>query len=178
LSFSGLILLFFVLWLLGVLIWAGKPGRRAALSAEDTLAILSSATHASHLSPILRSLRPEDAEFLVSLGHPDLARRLASQRKQIGMIYLQALQNEFECLLAASRTLAVMSPQLMPMEEFERMKLSIRFELLCGYMRFRLNFGQSPQKEFDKLSEMAGRITMALERATGAAVERATAGLK
>lgn len=148
------------------------------MSAEDTLAILSGATHASHLSPILQALRPEDAEFLEGLGKPELAAQLITQRKQIGLMYLQALQNEFECLLAASRTLAVMSPQLMPMEEFERLKLSIRFELLCGYMRFRLKFGQSPQKEFAKLSEMAGRITTALERATGAAVERATAGLE
>jgi hypothetical protein len=178
LSSGGLVLLLFVLWLLVVLVWAGKPQRRAALSAEDTLAILSGATHTSHLSPILQALRPEDAEFLEGLGKPELAARLVTQRKQIGLMYLQALQNEFECLLAASRTLAVMSPQLMPMEEFERLKLSIRFELLCGYMRFRLKFGQSPQKEFGKLSEMAGRITTALERATGAAVERATAGLE
>ena len=167
-----------MLWLLVVLVWAGKPQRRAALSAEETLAVLSSTTHASHLSPIVQALRPEDAEFLEGLGHPELAARLVTQRKRIGLLYLQALQNEFECLLAASRTLAVMSPQLMPMEEFERLKLSIRFELLCGYMRFRLRFGQSPQKEFGKLSEMAGHITTALERATGVAVERAAAGLE
>jgi hypothetical protein len=178
LSSGGLILLLFVLWLLAVLVWAGKPRRRTALSTEDMLGVLSSATHTSHLSPILQSLRPEDVEFLEGIGRPELAARLAAQRKQIGLLYLQALQNEFECLLAASRTLAMMSPQLMPMEEFERMKLSIRFELLCGYMRFRLKFGQTPQKEFGKLSEMAGRITIALEQATGAAVERATAGLK
>jgi hypothetical protein len=169
-------LLLFVLWLLIVLVWAGKPQRRATLSAEDTLAILSGATHASHLSPILQALRPEDAEFLERMGRPELATRLITQRKQVGLLYLQALQNEFESLLAASRTLAVMSPQLMPMEEFERLKLSIRFELLCGYMRFRLRFGQSPQTEFSKLSEMAGRITTALERATGAAVERQLLG--
>ena len=177
-SSGGLGLLLFVLWLLVVLVWAGKPRRRTALSTEDMLAILSSATHASHLCPILQSLRPEDAEFLEKIGRPELAARLIAQRKQIGLTYLQALQNEFECLLAASRTLALMSPQLMPMEEFERMKLSVRFELLCGYMRFRLKFGQSPQKEFGKVCEMAGRITMALEQATGAVVERATAGLK
>lgn len=166
----------FVLWLLIVLVWAGKPRRRAALSAEDTLAILSGATHVSHLSPILQALRPEDAEFLERMGRPELAAQLVAQRKQVGLLYLQSLQNEFECLLAASRTLAVMSPQLMPMEEFERLKLSVRFELLCGYMRFRLKFGQSPQTEFSKLSEMAGRITTALERATGAAVERQLLG--
>jgi hypothetical protein len=178
LSSSGLFLLLFVLWLLGVLVWAGKPQRRSALSAEETLAILSSATHASHLAPIMQALRPEDAEFLEGLGRPELATRLVTERKRIGLLYLQALQNEFECLLAASRTLAVMSPRLVPVEELERLKLSIRFELLCGYMRFRLRFGQSPQREFGKLSEMAGRITTALERATGAAVERATAGLE
>ena len=88
---------------------------------------------------------------------------------------LQALQNEFECLLAASRTLAVMSPQLVPLEEFERLKLNIRFALLCRYMRIRLRFGLSSQGGFDMLSAMAARISIALEGATVAAAEKAIA---
>jgi hypothetical protein len=175
-SIGGFILVLFVLGLLGVLWWAGKPRRLASLPVEDTLQILSSSMHTSHLSPILQALRQEDAEFLMSRGQAELAGRLLKQRKRIGLMYLQALQNEFECLLAASRTLAMMSPHLIPMEEFERLKLSIRFELLCRYMRFRLKLGLTPWGGFDVLSEMAGRIAMALERAAASAAERTTTG--
>jgi hypothetical protein len=175
LSTGGLILILFVLALLGVLALAGKPSRLGSLSAEDTLAILSGPSHTAHLFPVLQALRPEDAQFLTTLGHPELAGRLVRERKRIGLMYLQALQNEFECLLAASRTLAVMSPQLVPLEEFERLKLNIRFALLCRYMRIRLRFGLSSQGGFDMLSAMAARISIALEGATVAAAEKAIA---
>jgi hypothetical protein len=177
LSAGGLILILFVLGLLGILALAGRPSKLGSLSVEDTLAIFSSPTHTSNLSPVLRALRPEDAQFLVSLGQPELAGRLVRQRKRIGLMYLQALQNEFEGLLAASRTLAVMSPHLMPMEEFDRLKLSIRFALLCRYMRIKLRFGlSSSQGGFDRLSAMAVRISIAMEEATVASAERAVAG--
>lgn len=175
-STGGLILILFVVGLLGVLVLAGKPSRRRPFSMEETLAVLSSPTHTSHLFPVLQALGPEDAQFLSALGRPELAARLVQQRKRIALMYLQSLQNEFDCLLAASKTLALMSPQLMPMEEFERLKLSIRFALLCPYMRMRLRFGLSSRGGFDMLSAMAARITMALEGATAASAERAITG--
>ena len=168
-------LILFVIGLLGVLVLAGKQSGRRSLSIEETLAVLSSPTHTSHLFPVLQALRPEDAQFLTALGRPELAAHLAQQRKRIGLMYLQELRNEFDCLLAASKTLAVMSPHLMPMEEFERLKLSIRFALLCRYMRIRLRFGLSSQGGFDMLSAMAVRITMALEHATTGSSEKAMA---
>jgi hypothetical protein len=176
LSTGGLILILFVLGLLVVLTLAGKPPRRRSLSMEETLEVLSSPTHTAHLFPVLQALRPEDAQFLKALGRPELATRLEQERKRIGLLYLRALQDEFDSLLAASKTLAVMSPHLVPMEEFERLKLSIRFALLCRYMRMRLRFGLSSQGGFDMLSAMAVSITMALERATTVSAERAVAG--
>jgi hypothetical protein len=175
LSVGGLFLILFVLGLLGVLALAGRPARPGSFSMEATLATLSSPTHTSHLSPVLQALRAEDAQFLTTLGRPELAERLVKQRKKVALMYLQALQDEFECLLAAAKTLAVMSPQLLPMEEFERLKLSIRFALLCFYVRLKLRFGLPYQGGFDMLSHMAVRITMALEGATTGAVERAAA---
>jgi hypothetical protein len=175
-STGGLILILFVLGLLGVLVLAGKPSRRLSFSIEETLAVLSSPTHTSHLFPVLQALRPEDAQFLSALGRPELAAHLVQQRKRVALMYLQALQKEFDCLLAASKTLAVMSPHLVPMEEFERLKLSIRFALLCRYMKMRLRFGLSSQGGFDMLSAMAVRISIALESATAASAERAIAG--
>jgi hypothetical protein len=176
LTTGGVILILFVLGLLGVLTLAGKPPLRHSLSMEETLAVLSSPTHTAHLFPVLQALRPEDVQFLKALGRPELAVRLAQQRKRVGLLYLQALQDEFDSLLAASKTLAVMSPQLVPMEEFERLRLSIRFALLCRYMKMRLRFGLSSQGGFDMLSSMAVSINLALERTTTMSAERAVSG--
>ena len=50
--------------------------------------------------------------------------------------------------LEASRILAVMSPEVVPMQEFERLRLSVRFAKNCFLMRLRLRAGLSPWKGF------------------------------
>lgn len=155
------------------LVWAGKPLRSRALDVEESLEILSGPMHSSHLAPILKALRTEDADFLKEQKRPELAKRLLEERRRIGLRYLRALQDEFESLLAASQMLAKMSPELIAMEEFERLKLSLRFALLCWYMRWRLTMGLPSWGGFGLLSTMVGRISMGLERASAGIAERA-----
>jgi len=52
---------------------------------------------------------------------------LRRQRRRIALRYLDQLQEEFQELIEISRLLAVMSPELIGMEEMERWKLSLGF---------------------------------------------------
>jgi hypothetical protein len=73
------------------------------------------------LPQILQSLQPSDTEFLEPRGLRSLRQRVRSERTQIAIRYLNHLESDYETLLEASRILAVMSPEVVPIQEFERL---------------------------------------------------------
>ena len=172
-SLTILLFIPFALLLVGLLAWAGRPVLRKLLSANEVLEALSGERHSCRLPQILRALQPEDEEFLQERGHGELGTRLRMERKRIALRYLDRLQEEFEVLLEASRLLAVMSPEVIAMQELERFKLSLRFRLCCRYLRGRLQLGLAPWGAFGVLSVMAGHLALQLESATNQMGDRA-----
>lgn len=163
----------FAILLVGLLAWTGRPSQRKSISAQDVLAALSGERHSCRLPQILQSLQPEDAEFLRERGRDELVKRIRTDRKRIALQYLDRLQEDFEILLEASRLLAVMSPEVIAMQEIERFKLSLRFRFCCRYLRWRLQLGLAPWGAFGFLSGMAGHLAFQLESATKQLGERA-----
>ena len=142
------------------------PSREPGRTQEAVFESLSQQRHCSRLPQILQALQPEDTAFLQTRGRSDLVHRLRTHRKQIALRYLDLLQQDFECLLEASRVLAVMSPEVVAMQEAERLKLSIRFAFVCRYLRWKLRLGLAPWNGFGKLAAMASGVAMNLEQAT------------
>jgi hypothetical protein len=163
----------FAVLLVGLLVWTGRPPRRKLVSTKEVLEALSGERHSSHLPQILQALQPTDVEFLQERGRGELLKRLRTDRKRIALHYLNRLLEDFEILLEASRLLAVMSPEVIAMQEFERFKLSLRFRFCCRYLRWRLQLGLTPWRAFGFLSGMAGHLALQLESATKQIGERA-----
>ena len=169
-----LLFLLAALILVVLLFWAARlPRGLEARSPEEILQALSEERHYYRLPQILQSLQHDDLDFLQRSGQPDLAQKIRDDRRRIALRYLEALQKDFESLLHVSAVLAMMAPDLAPMEEWERLKLRARFALHCSYLRYRLRLGLSPLDSFSRLSDMASGIAMRLDAATAKIGERA-----
>jgi hypothetical protein len=157
-----------------LLVWALRPPKRGLMSTSEVFEALSEQRHYARLPQILQALRVEDTEYLRDRGHGELIHRIRTERKRVALQYLERLQEDFEVLLEASRILAALSPEVIPMHEYERFKLSLRFAFFCRYLRWRLRLGLQPWSAFGTISDMAGGMTLRLEAATARLGERAT----
>jgi hypothetical protein len=163
----------FAVFLIVLLAWAVRPPKRASLSVDEVLNTLCEKRHYARLPQILQCLREDDTDFLSAGGHRALATRLRRERKRIALRYLTYLQDEYQLLLETSRVLAKIAPENSVMDEFQRLRLSLRFALCCRYLRWRLRLGLQPWDAFGILSDMEGDITLSLEAATAHIGERA-----
>ena len=165
-SLPVILLVLFAILLVGLLSWALRPPARSPRPSLDAFEALRQSRHSSRMSHILQALQPQDAEYLRSAGQPSLMQTLRRQRRVIALNYLQHLQEEFEMLLEISRALAVMSPELIAMEEMERWKLSLAFAANCAFLKWKLRLGLQPFSGFTLLSNIAASFARRLEAAT------------
>jgi len=172
-SLPVIFLVLFAILLVVLLSWALRPPAREPRPALDVFEALRQSRHSSRMSHILQALEPHDTEFLRSSGHAALMQTIRRQRRAIALSYLQQLQDEFEMLLEISRLLAVMSPEVMTMEELERWKLSLAFAANCAFLRWKLRLGLQPFSGFALLSNMAYSFARRLEAATTRIAEAA-----
>jgi hypothetical protein len=175
-SLSLIPIILFALLLVGLLAWALRPPTRQSKPPLDVFEALSQSRHSSRMSHILQALQPEDTEFLRQSGQVALMRTLRQQRRRIALNYLDQLQEEFETLLEISRVLALMSPEVVGVEEMERWKLSLGFAANCAFLRWKLRLGLQPFSGFTLLSNMATNIARQLEAATTRIAEAAVRG--
>lgn len=172
-SLPVILLVLFTLLLVGLLAWALRPPTHPIRPVLDVFEALSKSRHCSRMSQILQALQPEDTEYLRAAGQAALMQSLRRQRKRIALTYLDQLHEEFETLLEISRALAVMSPEVVGMQEMERWKLSAAFAINCAYVRWRLRLGLQPFSGFALLSNMAIDIARQLDTATTRIAEAA-----
>ncbi len=165
-NLAPLFFIFAALVLLGLLAYAVRPIEKRVLSPDSVFEALSGPRHSSRLPQILQSLQPSDTEFLERRGLRSLRQRVRSERTQIAIRYLNHLESDYETLLEASRILAVMSPEVVPMQEFERLRLSVRFAKNCFLMRLRLRAGLAPWKGFTTISQIGLQSALAADRAS------------
>jgi hypothetical protein len=173
---SLIFFIFLALVVLLLLLLASRPSKYQFTPQMDVFEALSQARHCSRLSQILQALRPEDTEYLRQIGKATLMQTLRQQRRRIALKYLDQLQGEFEMLLEISRALAVMSPEVVGMQELERWKLSMAFAINCAYLRWRLRLRLAPFSSFTLLSNMATNIARQLDAATTQIAEAAVQG--
>jgi hypothetical protein len=175
-SLPVILIILFALLLVGLLAWALRPQTRQIKPPLDVFEALSQSRHISRMSHILQALQPEDTEFLRQTGQVALMQTLRQQRRRIALNYLNQLQEEFETLLEVSRVLALMSPEVVGVEEMERWKLSMAFAANCVFLRWKLRLGLQPFSGFTLLSNMTTGIARQLEAATARIAEAAVRG--
>ena len=171
LSFFGLIALLFCLFA-----WS----LRKSPKPEDKLNLTSffeedSRPHVSFMPQIRQALAAKDSAFLSQRAGSKLAKRLRRERKAIALAYLAALQDDFEELLRHAKLIAVLSPEVVAMHEFERIRLSLEFSLRCRWIHARILFGSAPALQLCSLSDVVSGLTVRIESAMRQLAERAAA---
>ncbi|HEY4977565.1 MAG TPA: hypothetical protein VII25_00230 [Candidatus Acidoferrum sp.] len=159
--------------LIGLLIWALRPAKIKFKSVDAVFEALTAQRHYYRLPQILQALDGKDTEHLIDRGYPGLCRKVRAKRKLIALRFLDLMEEDYKTLLEASRMLAAMAPEVVGIEEWQRLWLSIHFSWNCMVLRFRLRSGLQPWGGFARLSELASQMSFRMEMATTQIGERA-----
>ena len=167
--FAGL-----AVFLLSLLVWALHGPRRNAQKQPDSLSLDDlSRRHIIFLPQIRQILAPQDFSFLASRGSPKLAHRVRKERRRIALAYLAAVQADFRKLLKLARLVTLLSPEVVAVQEFERLRLSCEFSLRYHWVRARLILGPTPLSQLDGLTCIVSGLAVRLESAITELGERA-----
>jgi len=66
------------------------------------------------------------------------------ERRHVAVAYLAALREDFQSLLRMARVIAVLSPELDAIREFERLHLTAKFAWQYEMIRWKLLAGVAP----------------------------------
>jgi hypothetical protein len=161
---------------LGVLLlWSLRRGEtsssRVKIEPSEDLEIPGG--HVVHLAQIQQALQESDLSFLALHGSRRLSRQVRRERRQVVLRYLSALRMDFERLLRLARVIAVLSPEVAPAQEWERLRLSLRFSLQCELVRMELVLGRTNLPQLSGVSRTVSGLALRLERAMTELGERA-----
>jgi hypothetical protein len=129
--------------------------------------------HATHGPQIRQALDGRDLQYLASAGGAHLARRVRRDRGQVVKDYLIALRGDFDQLLRLARAIAALSPEVVAVEEFERLRLTVQFHLRCRIIYFRLLLGAATLPQISGVSDLVSHLAARLETALQELGERA-----
>jgi len=87
--------------------------------------------------------------------------------------YLPAVQEDFEKMLHVGRIVAVLSPEVKTVEEWERFRLTMRFYCRYHVIRFALLCGFAPVPQLSQLSHLVSALSIRMEMAMRELGERA-----
>jgi hypothetical protein len=131
--------------------------------------------HTNHLPQIRQALAPEDYEFLSKQAPGDVLRRVRRERRGAVLAYLAALRGDFQSLLHMARVIAVLSPQVIALQEFERLRLTAQFAWRYELIRWKLLMGLAPTTQLAGLSDLVSGLSVRMEAALKELGERAAA---
>jgi hypothetical protein len=129
--------------------------------------------HITFLPQIRQALEPADLAYLASRGSEGLPRRVRKERRRVAFSYIGALQGDFQRLLRLARVIAVLSPKVGAVHEFERLRLSVQFACRCEMLRFRLLCRLAPLPQLSGLGHMVSAFAVRMQAAMNELGERA-----
>jgi hypothetical protein len=157
--------------LLLVLVWALRGGgrsRNASGRLEDGVE-----GHVQYIPQIQQALSDEDRQYLLTKGGAHLMKAVERERRKATGEFLDALNGEFHRLLRLASIVAALSPEVEPMQEFERLRLTAVFQCRLQLVRARLRMGSAPSRELGELSDVVSRLNVRMESAMRILGERA-----
>jgi hypothetical protein len=174
LSLSLILFFAFIGVLLLGLIWAawGVRKHRNVLADPRKLEV-ESRRHATFLPQIRQALAKEDDEFLSSRASRKVHRRAKRERRTVALAYLEALRGDFQNLLDIGKAIALLSPEVVAIQEFERIRLTTAFFIRYELIRFKLRAGFAPIPQLDGLSDLVSGLSVRMDAAIKELGERA-----
>lgn len=170
-SFFGLISLLFVLFCWSI----RKPERTALPSSTRDADEESGRRHICYLPQIQQAFSAADFDFLSGNTSREMLRRVRRERRDVALAYLASLRGDFQSLLRMARAIAMLSPELDAVREFERISLSARFACQCQIIRWKLLAGIAPLHQLQGLSDLVSGLSVRIEAALNELGERAAA---
>jgi hypothetical protein len=162
----GLLVLLFA-WVL-----RNAKSRSTTLSGADALGECGQ-RHVAYLSQIRQALAKTDYEFLSNKASDTVLRRVRRERRRAALAYLAALRGDFQSLLRMARVIALLSPEVAAVQEFERLRLTLKFSRHFELIRLQLWVGLAPMPQLDGLSQLVSGLSVRMERAMTELGERA-----
>jgi hypothetical protein len=159
---------------LGLALW--EPRKRRKLEADPRSLEEHGQRHATYLPQIRQALAPADYDFLSKRGVPrELQRRVRRERLGVARAYLAALRGDFRSLLRMASVIAVLSPKVAAVHEFERLRLTAKFAWRYQMIRWKLLTGLAPMTQLAGLSDLVSGLSVRMETAMNELGERAAA---
>jgi len=146
-----------------------KPGCSADTAALDE----SGRRHATYLPVIQQAMAPNDVEFLATHAPSRLLRRTNRERQRVAKLYLADLRSDFDKLLQLAGVIAILSPQVAPPHELERLRLSLQFSWRYRLAVLGVFSGPRLLPQISNLSQMVGELAARMESAMQELGERA-----
>ena len=159
--------------LLALLVWSLVPRQTSRAQDEAQSLEESGRRHATYSGLICQSLSNSDFDFLKSRYSPQLARRVQKERRHVALLYLVEIRGDFDRLLRLARVIAVLSPEVSPLQEFDRLRLSFQFSWRYQLIRVGLSLNAFSIKEFANLTGMVSALAVRIEAAMKELGERA-----
>lgn len=156
-----------------LLFWSLRPRKKPATGGTPLEPIDIPGGHATYLPQMRQALHAADFAFLRSRGSAELSRRVRGERKRMVLRYLQALRSDFDQLIRLARVIAVLSPEIAPAQEWERLRLTVWFSLNCSLLTVRLRSGFAITSQLNGLSIRVSDLAMRIETAMAELGERA-----
>jgi hypothetical protein len=176
LSLALLLLIGFVGILLLLVAWALWNPEGQKNFQTDTLSLEASVQHnLNYLPQIRQALASADYDFLSKKASPDVQRRVRRERLGAALAYLAALREDFHSLLRTARAIAVLSPEVAAVYEFDRLRLTAKFAWQYQMIRWKLLAGLAPVPQLDGLSNLVSGLSVRMEAAMKELGERAAA---
>ena len=167
-------ILIFVLFLACAFLWSLRGTGKTPLhqlqleDLEET-----GRRHVTHCPQIHQALDAGDFAYLAAAGGPALARRVRRERRQVVKDYLVSLRGDFDNLLRLGRAIAVLSPEVVAVHEFDRLRLTIQFQWRCRAISLRLLLGATTLPQIRAVSDQVSHLAVRLEAALKELGERA-----
>ena len=164
----------FAIALVGVLVWALQGPRRKRKRAKEGLGVLRSAPqHLCSMGSIRQAFDPVDLKYVKEKAGSAVAKQVARERRHVAFLYLSAIRRDFEDLLQLARVVALLSPEVSGVHEYERLRLTIAFRARFQLLRFRFLLGDLALPELGSLGEMVTTLAVQMETAMAELGERA-----
>lgn len=132
--------------------------------------------HVSYFAQVQQALKTQDSQYLASRGLPKLARQVRIERRQIAFQYLAGIRQDFQKLLRLARVIAVLSPEVNAVQEYERFELTLQFAWRYRLAYLSLKLGQSPLPLLTELCHVVSGLSVRVEGIINYLGEQAATG--
>lgn len=159
--------------LAGLLVWALRGSSRRTPDRRGLAALETAPEHLRNMPQIHQAMSMADLEYVCSKGGRAMRNIVHRERRHVVLLYLRAIRQDFEQSLRIARIIAVLSPEVSGTQEYERLRLSVVFNIRYEMVKLGLLLGRVQLPQVTVLGEMATSLAIKLEEAMAKMGERA-----